>query len=746
MRRAVFVPLVLSLFSCASLPIISLRAQAACVSYGDYLHLLGSCNPGGYPRGMEYRAPYLYLAEYDRVFRVVDASDPTRMNLIGSLPLPAIPADLDVAGALGCVVLDSRVLQLVDLSNPEAPEPLGSVSIPSGPRSVAIAGSYAFVTATQYPGEEGLYVFDLADPAAPTLVMRVDVGDSPRNAEIDGAHAYVLTFDRLSILDISDPTAPVLSGSLLIPGQPMYLTCRGDFVYVVCRASDEERSWGDGLYVIDRSDLSNPRIVGTYAPEEEAPFLGIGLWRNYAIVARYGAIVFMDVVDPTAPRPALEIGVQPYASEFAVVGSVLFAWGDRLMSYLLQEPFSPDPVAVIDGTAGCGEVVARGSRAFTAQTWGRNFFSIDLSVPEHPTVTTLPLPFEDAYTLAATEAGSGTPCVYVGGNGSPDSTAIVDVSDPRNPRIVNFMILPHGPSDLEVEGTRLYTIEGAVGVRIYDIADPVHPHLVCTIPFTFTPQMLHAVGDRLYVGRRISDLEHLFIYDVAKAEHPVLLGTSPLPELPYAIETEGNLAYAAGGTYGLLVLDVSDPASVRLISRVQAIGDAHDLRRDGSLLYVTDMHRYAGVHVIDVSDPYNPAVVGRFQVDAAYNVELISGHAFVTSNWTSAVIAPLDCSSSDVEPPAVGRARRLLSVSSNPMRGSLGVTVTMPEAGPALLSVFDPAGRLVRILHDGRLERGVRSFPWDGRDGRGRPAAAGVYFMRLKSGAAVAGCSVVRLP
>lgn len=100
---------------------------------------------------------------------------------------------------------------------------------------------------------------------------------------------------------------------------------------------------------------------------------------------------------------------------------------------------------------------------------------------------------------------------------------------------------------------------------------------------------------------------------------------------------------------------------------------------------------------------------------------------------------------------------RLALQGPNPMRDHVHVTLTLPASGPsaypvgssaavcpgaapgasgilpepALLSVYDAAGRLLRILAADRHEAGVHHFDWDGLDGAGRAVPAGTYWIRL---------------
>jgi hypothetical protein len=72
-----------------------------------------------------------------------------------------------------------------------------------------------------------------------------------------------------------------------------------------------------------------------------------------------------------------------------------------------------------------------------------------------------------------------------------------------------------------------------------------------------------------------------------------------------------------------------------------------------------------------------------------------------------------------------------LSAAPNPTRGSTILSAALPFGRKTDVALFDAAGRLVRTIAlsasaDGALSRAV----WDGRDARGRPASAGVYWLR----------------
>ncbi len=81
----------------------------------------------------------------------------------------------------------------------------------------------------------------------------------------------------------------------------------------------------------------------------------------------------------------------------------------------------------------------------------------------------------------------------------------------------------------------------------------------------------------------------------------------------------------------------------------------------------------------------------------------------------------------------------------NPSTGIASLRFRLPASGPARLDIFTLDGRHLRTLHDGAAAPGWHSVSWDGRDGSGRPAPAGVYLGRLRQGGAESVQRLLRL-
>ncbi|MCK4305008.1 MAG: hypothetical protein KAY24_12290 [Candidatus Eisenbacteria sp.] len=76
---------------------------------------------------------------------------------------------------------------------------------------------------------------------------------------------------------------------------------------------------------------------------------------------------------------------------------------------------------------------------------------------------------------------------------------------------------------------------------------------------------------------------------------------------------------------------------------------------------------------------------------------------------------------------------RLDSGSPNPFGMSTRICFSLPEAGHAELEVFDPTGRLIRTLLNGKVPAGTHALVWEGDDETGRQVASGLYYYRLST-------------
>ncbi len=105
--------------------------------------------------------------------------------------------------------------------------------------------------------------------------------------------------------------------------------------------------------------------------------------------------------------------------------------------------------------------------------------------------------------------------------------------------------------------------------------------------------------------------------------------------------------------------------------------------------------------------------------------------------------SPVQIATSLLDVPAASTGVVLKPPAPNPFNPRTTISFALPAAAPCRMVVYGADGRLVRVLVDARLEAGTHDIVWDGRDARGRMAAAGTYVLRLLAGDAVAICRTV---
>jgi hypothetical protein len=365
---------------------------------------------------------------------VLNLSDP-RVPIERSVAdFPGSPFEVHVVGDLALVATGSEGLRVIDVSDLDHPREAAAITQMSEAKEVAVAGRHAFVASIL----EGLYVFDVTDPAAPvevavlTIPSPVDGLRRPARAvRAVGDRAFVSGTD-LHVLDIADPLAPRVEGSLDIDGWSLEVD--GDRVYIasgvlsIVDASDpatpritasialsgwvsaaypmddlvlvgthETRAGGPisvdpetgeetvdlqpampgGLRIVDVSDPAAPRLVGSLDTRREpghqmleGPYGGVDdvtAKGTIAYLAALEGLVIVDVSDPTAPQQVEVVQGLSNASAIEVIGDRLYASRlGRLRVFDISDPVAPRELAASRDLFGTGRFAVRDGYAYVA--------------------------------------------------------------------------------------------------------------------------------------------------------------------------------------------------------------------------------------------------------------------------------------------------------------------------------------------------------------------------------------------
>lgn len=277
----------------------------------------------------------------------------------------------------------------------------------------------------------------------------------------------------------------------------------------------------------------------------------------------------------------------------------------------------------------------------------------------------------------------------------------VDVSDPRNPKLLPKLSLSASVENLIVHRGHVLLADGT-GLRILDLSGGT-PRLVNEIPSKGQTKDLAMMADLALVADGTAGLQ---IYDLTNFAEPKWIG-SRAGSNTVAISIEGQTAYVSDATDGLTILDVSNPTKPRPYDDFSTRFPPVRVRVRGSLAYVLDE---GGLRILDVSRPSSPKPLGEFPTPRkAGDFVLQDNIAFISHGIPRATVSVLDISRPEA-PEELGRYDshygRKLTLHGNRLfvTGDFGLEVLdiSKPAGPKRIAAIKDE---VRLSDEARLRR-----------------------------------------
>ena len=210
-------------------------------------------------------------------------------------------------------------------------------------------------------------------------------------------------------------------------------------------------------------------------------------------------------------------------------------------------------------------------------------------------------------------------CVADGARG----LATVDVSDPRNPRLLGARKTTEARAAY-LKGNYAFVADGPGGLKVLDVSDPSQPARLAAME-TRDAWDLVGRGDLLYLA---DGRGGLLTVDVADPRSPVALGRLPSPDAR-AVALYGDLVLLADGEQGLKVIDVSRPAEPVLVGTCNLRG-AVDVACGGQQAFIAGTAE--GIVVVDLSDARRPLPTGSIGGGRAGAVEAAGDCVFAVDD------------------------------------------------------------------------------------------------------------------
>jgi hypothetical protein len=394
-------------------------------------------------------------------------------------------------------------------------------------------------------------------------------------------------------LDISDPSVPRVINRYYLGTDVRDLYIRGSLIYLL----DSEHVF----HIVDITNPESPLFRGSVAlsPRDPKRFTLLG---DYALLGSDRPVDVIDIANPDSPTIIGQVDIE-HDRHMVSEGTVLFVKiNDETPLHIYDMADILNPVLIssywpplgwyMGGIAVDGEMLLVNSSDLYGPGWLHTVDVSDLASPE--TIGTLPLPWPSEATY----------CLY----------------------------------DIVISGDIAVANGYQTGTIIFDISDPASPSLAHLIPEPRVPE-IWAEGHRAY----LADID-LWIYDVDPEASLQLLGMYRGTGYANDIALQGDLAYVAGGSAGLRILDVSDPSDIH-VANVVPFHRTSAVALSGELVIVgTDR---SGIGIFDSSDPVNLTPVSqtyRSAIDLVVSGEWI----FAASETVFAVVNLTEPSSPEV--------------------------------------------------------------------------------------------------
>jgi len=332
----------------------------------------------GTPDGLTVDGQRLLIAAREAGLLIAEIGDTGALDLVAELPLSGEARKVAVSGDVALVTTSGVGLELVDLSDPSAPAPLGKYHAPGNVWNVEKASNVLYAT----DGWGGLLMLDVSDPSKMIPVGRSGSDAFARALDVEGTLAVVgewtLPTGHLLTVDVSEPEAPKLVGTLPVEGQ-----CRGVDV------ADDVAYLAQDAY-LRGVDISNPALPETLWTDE----FGVSandvqvVGKHAFVAAGYDGLAVCDVHKKHAkPELAAMLDLDCNAAALHVVDGLAYVAcgnaGIRIVD--VSEPADPVPLGKLALVGSAEDVFYYGFLFVAANTSG--VIVVDVADPSSPDVT-----------------------------------------------------------------------------------------------------------------------------------------------------------------------------------------------------------------------------------------------------------------------------------------------------------------------------------------------------------------------
>jgi hypothetical protein len=668
---------------------------------------------------VEVQGSYIYClgSQSFQVFSINDSGAPA---LVGSCFLPN-PNPMVIRGNYAYI----SGLRIVDVSNPSDPRLLTNFLTPGNSRGICLAGQYIYESNLNPNG--ALQIINISDPLNPNIIS--SYSGNYNDVCVSGDYAYLADQDNgLKIINISNPLSPILISIMDSLMLPINIVLKDTLVFASLYKSGQPYS----IVSVDVSNLLEPRVLSAIQLPLHYTPRGLFISENYLYVPEAHGLYIIDITNPQSILPEgnyLDTADFQYHDVF-VSGNTAYFGSVDLRILDLTDKANPYMRTQYDRAGYIYDVDVVDNYAYLAN--GRSALNVvDITDKINPTIVSY---------LYSGQIGFNV--VIAGRYAFVDAASMLKVVNIENPVHPIEMGEYNGlessvGTDIALDSSYLWD-----GYRILDISDTLNPTL---LSFTQTPDPLAYVTDAATNGHySYRTVEHwtphwqgawFEILDISNPSNPLIIKSAGLGYPTRAISTVGDYAYIAIGA-SLYIWDISIPDSAHQVSSIRLpyqafISNIEIKERYAYLTECGNQVDYDGVIIIDISNPFNPIMVGSYETPSiAWDISVQDNYIFV-ADWNSLQILRFNPTGIETNNETQSSQISLYQNYPNPFNSSTTINYKLSNEADVKVEIFDIQGRKLATLFNGRQGLGLYKIDWNASG-----FSSGVYFCRVKAGLA----------
>ncbi len=503
---------------------------------------------------------------------ILDVSTPCSPTILGSLNTRGLAEGLALNGRFAVLADGPQGVQIVDISNLREPVLIAEAYPVAYAYDVTMQGNVAYVAA----GGSGLLVVDLSDPKAPQEKGLIRPEGFQYDVEVAGGQLYAAgAWGGVSALSLAKPLEPVIAGTTSTTGWAMALSVQDSNLLVMDGA--------DGALLYDISG-QRPALKSTYTMGGFVLAGALGGTTSFLLDKEKG-LMAVDFSDRSSPKlvsrwmPILD------GRRVTMSGNTGYVAGGLSGMHVIDLSNRDNPTETYwyDTDGGyANKVVVDGTTAYLSTHLATRFplVTFDVSDPCNPKKLGAVPNDETVFNTAFRSMTLDNGHIYIPGE---FADASVDVSNPKNPKVVNRIDMQN-PINAASSGNLLITTN-SYQLQLVDISNPANMRLISTLDKNTSGEAITFIDPTTVITAADPGI---WIVDVSNPRSPQKKADLALSGSVMDICIDGAIAYLSTLGNGVQIVDISNPLKPVRQGSVTTPGVAYDCHVRGDLMLVAD--------------------------------------------------------------------------------------------------------------------------------------------------------------